>query len=100
MELCQNLGILTLMHSTVSSNSASSGGGIFNSVIGIIALTRTILAGNSAFESTPSADCDNQALLISQGHNLIGVGTGCPSDGPGDLTVDPDDVFTTVPGSL
>ena len=38
--------------------------------------------------------------LNSLGHNLVGVGTGCPSGGPSDQTVDPTDVFTTVLGPL
>src|SRR5262249_31099524 len=38
--------------------------------------------------------------IISRGHNLVGAGAGCPSDGPGDLTVDPAKVFTTVLGPL
>ena len=48
------------------------------------------------------ADCVSLfgATLTSHGHNLVSTGTGCPSDGPGDLTVDPADVFITVLGPL
>ena len=44
-----NAGTLTLTNSTVSGNSAtSSGGGIFNNNLGILTLTNSTVSGNSA----------------------------------------------------
>jgi predicted outer membrane repeat protein len=87
-------GVLTITSSTVSGNSASSGGGIFNSfaltitsstvsgnsanvgggidgVGGPVITKNVILAGNIAALSP-----DIAGLQFSQGHNLIGDGTG------------------------
>lgn len=121
-----NLGILTVRLSTVSGNTAHSGGGMVNgssatltleqsTVSGNTAadtgggvqnfntlrLSRTIIAGNTAGAS--GADCDQFQLTVieSQGDNLTGVGTGCPSNpAQGDLTVDPTVVFAQVLGPL
>ena len=91
-----DFGTVTLSNSTISGNSSFGGTGGIDNTGGTLTLTHTIVAGN-----TP-ADCLNapDATLASLGHNLVGAGTGCPSNGPGDLTVDPDDVFTTVLGPL
>jgi hypothetical protein len=64
---------LTLTNATLSGNSASiSGGGIFTSTSALVtALRNTIIAGNTA----PAAP-DVAGTLASQGHNLIGDGTG------------------------
>jgi hypothetical protein len=87
-------GTLTLTHSTVSENVAGAadggGGGIF-SIGGLVTLAHTVVAGN-----TTESDSDCSGSLTSLGHNLVGEGTGCPSDGPGDLTVNPAEVFATV----
>jgi hypothetical protein len=97
-------GPLTLSHSTVSGNRTTegNGGGIAGPFgpgnAGAVTLTHTIIAGNIAFENSGlSDDCFN-VMITSLGHNLVGV--GCPSNGPGDLTVDPATVFTTVLGPL
>ena len=91
-----NDGMLTLIHCTVSDNESSSeGGGIADFFGGTVELTHTIVAGN---RSGFGDDCST--LITSLGHNLVGVGTGCTSDGPGDLTVDPADVFVSVLGPL
>jgi hypothetical protein len=90
---------LTLIHSTVSDNTAAFGGGINNFGV-TLTLTHTIIAGNSQATDTIPDDCQGFGTLLSLGHNLVGAGTGCPSDGPGDLTVDPAAVFTTVLGPL
>ena len=92
----RNDGLMQIINSTIAGNVAAPGatvGGLLN--FGTMELTRTIVAGNAA------RDCFNDSgALISQGHNLVGAGTGCPSDGPGDLTVNPAEVFTTVLGPL
>jgi hypothetical protein len=99
-------GTLTLRNSTISNNTARDffqgvgvGGGILSPLSGrgTTELTHTIVVGNSADDDT-FADCGES--LTSLGHNLVGAGTGCPSDGPGDLTVAPAEVFTTVLGPL
>jgi hypothetical protein len=62
---------LTVTSCTLSGNSASSlGGGIYSGA-GLIALRNTILAGNTA-PTGPDVD----GILNSQGHNLIGDGSG------------------------
>ncbi len=58
-------------------------------------LAHTIVAGNSS-----DAPFDCGGVIISLGHNLVGAGAGCSSDGPGDLTVTPATVFMTVLGPL
>jgi hypothetical protein len=102
-----NDGTMTLISSTISNNlndqSDIPGGGIENS--GTLRFTHSIIAGNfrhgqDVFPPLPflHEDCDNAegAELTSQGHNLVGKDTGCPSNGSGDLTVESDAVFTTV----
>jgi hypothetical protein len=75
-----NVGTLTVTDCTLSGNSAGySGGGIAN--YGTTATSKnTILAGNTA----PSSP-DMSGLLNSQGHNLIGDGTGGSGYDPTDL---------------
>ena len=95
-----NSGILTVRNSTISNNVATDifeGIGVGGGIIGTMELTHTIVAGNSAGDET-FADCFDSPT--SQGHNLMGAGTGCPSNGTGDRTVDPTTVFTTVIGPL
>ncbi len=105
-------GTVTLVNSTVSDNHASQGrAGILSEGGGTVEMTHTIVVGNTIRGFSPEEvpdDCFNglgfsftsPGQFISRGHNLVGVGTGCPSDGPGDLTVDPADVFTMVLGPL
>jgi len=94
-----NSGDLALNFSTVAGNSANVsgavGGGLLNE--GQVAFGSTIIAGNLALGGDP--DCSGAGTLSSQGHNLVGSGTGCPSIG-GDLVVNPGAVFVTVLGSL
>lgn len=48
-------------------------------------LNSTIVAGNTGPANLQ--DCGSDTYAISSGgHNLVGTGTGCPSDGTGDLT--------------
>ena len=65
-------GALTVTSSTLSGNSANTGGGIDN--FGAYASTvsrNTLVAGNTAATSP-----DLSGTFTSQGHNLIGDGTG------------------------
>src|SRR5262249_8485399 len=63
---------ILITHSTVSRNSAGTGGGIFIAPREVqLSLGNSILAGNTA----PSS-ADVSAGLSSRGHNLIGDGTG------------------------
>ncbi len=87
-----------LTHVTLSRNVADHdndsqglGGGLSVSGGATLSFKNTIVAGNDERSAPGNADCSNVgATLISQGYNLVGSGTGCPSDGPGDLvTADP-----------
>ena len=74
-------GTVTMSNSTVSGNSASrDGGGIANGS-NTVNFKNTIIAGNTA-----GSGLDCSGTLTSQGHNLVGISTGCPSGGTGDLT--------------
>jgi hypothetical protein len=104
-------GAATLTSSTVSGNATRDfavdggvvvrghGGGIAG---GPLTLTNTIIAGNRAGSSAtdPTADCSDSGAVASQGHNLVGRGTGCPATGPGDRAVDPAAVFIAALGPL
>jgi SdrD B-like domain len=98
--LLNNGGTVTLINSTISANRdetfTEDGGAVLNNG-GTVTLTHTIIAGNTLPDDAP-ADC--AGTFTSLGHNLVGAGTGCPSNGSGDLTVDPAAVFTTVLGPL
>jgi len=75
-------GNVTLNNCTVSDNKAGNdGGGIYNDG-GDTEFKNTIIANNTATGEGP--DCDGD--LDSYGYNLVGNGTGCPNDGPGDKT--------------
>jgi hypothetical protein len=73
-----NVRMMTLTSSTVSGNSAGLGGGIFS--LEPVTTTNTILAGNTAPTSP-----DVSGPLDSQGHNLIGDGSGGSGYDPSDL---------------
>lgn len=57
-------------------------------------LINTIVIGNLSLSGAPS-DCATSGGIgiVSEGYNLVGTGSGCPSDGTGDLT-------TTNPASV
>ncbi len=57
------------------------GGGIYN-VGASINIGNSIVSNNTA---DSGVDCSGPTVA-SQGYNLVGVGTGCPSDGTGDRT--------------
>jgi hypothetical protein len=80
-----NVGALTVTNSTLSGNSTtgsslSSGGGVGNSGAAMATLRNSILAGNTA-----SVAPDLSGGVTSQGHNLIGDGTGGSGYGDTDL---------------
>ncbi len=75
-----NNGVLTLSNSTFSGNSASGGGGVADQVDGPQMIRDNLIAGNTA----PTAP-DVRGPLNSQGHNLIGDGTGGSGYDPTDL---------------
>jgi hypothetical protein len=102
-----NFGTLTLTNSTLSGNSASAnGGGIYNTAQLTVTLTSSTVSGNSASANgggiyndgggiitRNTLDAGNGApnapdlfgSLTSQGHNLIGDGTGGNGYDPTDL---------------
>ncbi|MGH1539280.1 MAG: PKD domain-containing protein [Arenicella sp.] len=74
----------TLNFVTITNNTAPLGGGIqVNS--GNLNFKNTVVAGNTGTAS-PNDDCNLLGTLTSQGNNLTGTGTGCPSSGTGDIT--------------
>ncbi len=73
-------GTSVVTNSTFTSNSAGSGGGIFN-IFGSVTITNTIVFGNTG--SSLREDCFSG--ITSGGHNLVGIGTGCPTGGTGDV---------------
>jgi len=86
--------LVTLNNVTVAGNTAGDGGGLDNQDLNGTATAttvfgNTIVAGNSA-NTAGSADCFDgvtvQDDISSNGHNLVGSGSGCPSDGAGDQT--------------
>jgi len=89
-------GLVELFNCTITANTAGDMGGGIRNVVGTVNFQNTIIAGNVAGTSGP--DCSG--ALSSNGDNLVGVGTGCPSSAMGDQTVLPADVFTTMLGTL
>lgn len=75
-------GTVSLIQSTVTNNTGQTGGGIYQS-FGTANIKNSIIAGNNA-SSAASKDCNG--TITSQGYNLVGAGTGCPSSGTGDQT--------------
>ena len=79
-----NVGTLTMLSSTLSGNSASSGGGIFNGdsgpIVGSASIAASIVAGNAG------GDCSGVGAAVSNGYNLVGA--DCSFAAAGDETVD------------
>ena len=80
-------GTAAVVNSTFTGNSASSGGGIY-SIFAVVSIVNTISFGNTG--QAAREDCFNGggtgAAFLTLGNNLSGIGTGCPTGGPGDLT--------------
>ncbi|MBE7550870.1 MAG: tandem-95 repeat protein [Anaerolineales bacterium] len=86
----KNQGTLKLNNATISTNTTEDkGGGVLNYNYGKTYFKNTIIAGNSAPNSS-QADCGyistGSQSFYSQGYNLVGDNTGCPSNGTGDQT--------------
>lgn len=60
---------------TITGNTASAGGGVCDTLGGIVNLRNTILAGNTDSSGSPQPDCAGS--LTSQGYNLLGDNSGC-----------------------
>jgi uncharacterized repeat protein (TIGR01451 family)/CSLREA domain-containing protein len=100
--------IVHIINSTITDNSTDgAGGAIYNGCSEFnmddcqarVYMTNSIIAGNKIGSNTTesNADCySNGGTITSQGHNLVGAGTGCPSDGSNDQSVAPASLFTTV----
>ncbi len=94
-----NTATITLASATITLNhSFSEAGGIDN--FGSVHFLNSIIAGNLANQTNPDCRSLYGWPLLSDGYNLTGSGTGCPQAGPGDLTVDPASVFSSVLGPL
>ena len=109
-------GHLSVVNSTVSGNHSLDPNG--DSILVRGGTTHVVHSTVSGFDEAISiesqdakltlnhalivGDCrlDNPDTLISFGRNLVGAGSGCPSDGPGDITMNPTEVFTRVLGPL
>jgi hypothetical protein len=89
---------VTLIHVTVTDNTADSdadsggvgnGGGLaWRSGAGAgFIVKNSLIAGNTDNGWSARDDCQgDSAYYTSQGYNLVGAGTGCPSGGSGDQT--------------
>lgn len=71
-----NTGTVNLNSVTITKNTATTGdgGGIFNDAGATLNVRNTILAGNT---DTGGQAPDCAGTLTSQGHNLVGMNTGC-----------------------
>jgi hypothetical protein len=69
--ILNSFGTVTITSSTLSGNAAGSGGGLYANPGAVTTLRNTIVAGNTA----PNFP-DLFATVTSQGHNLIGNGSG------------------------
>jgi len=90
-------GTLSLDFSTVADNTATSGaGGLYNG--GATIIKNSIVAGNSANSNVneDTADCQAAAPLTFAGYSLFGSGTGCEATGFNDQAVAPAMVWTAV----
>jgi hypothetical protein len=94
-----NRGTLELNNVTVVNNVGMLNAGIKNT--GTVTYRNTIIAGNRHdLPEQGYSDCFGGGTFTSLGHNIVGDGTGCPSDGPGDETIPSGDVFTSLLGPL
>jgi CSLREA domain-containing protein len=68
---------VTLVNTTVTRNTVEGEGGGLRITAGVANLKHTILAGNVDTSTVTGVRPDCAAAVTSQGHNLIGDGTGC-----------------------
>lgn len=88
-----NQRVLTIRNSTITNNNGDTAAGGIQSD-GVTQLSHTIIAGNTA-TSALAMDCSPSGVT-SLGHNLVGLGTGCPNTGIGDRVVSGALVSTAV----
>jgi hypothetical protein len=96
-------GMVTISYSTITGNhaipsirfSSSAGGGVYNDGAGTLNLFNTIVAGNAAQVAN-----DVAGVLTSQGHNLIGDGTGAAGFTDTDLVGTTDSPIDPLLGPL
>jgi predicted outer membrane repeat protein len=100
--ICTSGDQVWIVNSAIVGNGVADGDGA--GIVGSVRLGNTIVLGNSSCdEGAPPgycplpSDCEI-ATIQSFGHNI--VGTGCDTNGPGDRSVAPSEVFTKVLGSL
>lgn len=74
----------TIIDSTITGNDADAAGGIDNAYAHpLLTVTNSIISGNTG-DLPGFEDCVGG--FATGGHNLVGLGAGCPSNGTGDLT--------------
>jgi len=89
--LLVDLVVAHLNNVTITNNRGYLAGGIYHfsggASVFILTLNNSIVAGNLNTDGQP-ADCNSvgRGGVRSEGYNLVGAGTGCPSGGTGDLT--------------
>ena len=93
---------VTISSSTITANSATFGGGGLLSYSADVTMFNTIIAGNRAQGVTtgPESDCHDIGQFQSLGFNLTSAGTGCSIAGPTDVVVPALQVFTSVLESI
>lgn len=92
-----NQRVLTIRNSTITNNDGDMAAGGIQSD-GVVQLSHTIVAGNTTTTAL-AMDCSPSGIT-SLGHNLVGVGTGCPNAGTGDRVISGALVSTAVLGPL
>ena len=87
----------TIVRNVMFSNvSTSDGGGIY-AASGTVTIRNSIVAANDADNGVGEDDCAvGSGTITSNGYNLVGAGTGCPSGGTNDQTINPPDLFQDV----
>jgi hypothetical protein len=84
-----------LNNATISGNTSPAVAGIRDDPGSLVELRNTVVAGNTGSLDASVGDCAG-AGITSHGYNLVGSGTGCPSDGVGDQAVAPAAVASIV----
>ena len=74
-------GRLVIAGSTITGNEAASGGGVHTDTNSVTEFKNTLIAANRALDLA----LDISGMMLSQGHNLIGDGTGGSGFHPTDL---------------
>jgi CSLREA domain-containing protein len=88
-----NVGVIDILNSTISENSAVVAGGIKNTAY--VYMLNTILAANTA-----SYNPDCRGALISQGNNILGNSVGCNFQSQSSDKVGVDPALGTLTGDI